>query len=198
LRVDTSPGALTRSGQPALFETQEHSPNLMCPLSPLAGDSQNAAPVQFVSDAAQGRYAIGLNALDDSGKVGPKPPRPRCIDLASAVAMAPRWRFANTATGRERFCAVGMRYNARDLIRDATCFQPAGFHLQRTKETESGIPFDRGPERCRLLVGLPVEVRMNRQNVQPWRKRCPCRNRVTLAQPVAGDQNGQARQDRMI
>jgi hypothetical protein len=46
-------------GDGALFEAHEHAPNLMCPPFPLAGGSQNAAPVQFVSDAAQGRYAIG-------------------------------------------------------------------------------------------------------------------------------------------
>jgi hypothetical protein len=58
----------------------------------------DTAPVQFVSDAAQSRYAIGLNALDDRRKVGRKPSRPRCTDLVSAVAMRPRWRFV----GRQR------------------------------------------------------------------------------------------------
>jgi hypothetical protein len=100
-------GWTSRARRGALFETQEHAPNLMCPPFPLAGGSQNAAPVQFVSDAAQRRYAIGLNALDDGRKVGRKPARPRRTDLVSAVAMRPRWRFANTATGRERFCVAG-------------------------------------------------------------------------------------------
>jgi hypothetical protein len=41
----------------------------------LAVGSRNAAPIQFISDAVQSRYAIRLNAVDGGRKVGRKPAR---------------------------------------------------------------------------------------------------------------------------